>query len=174
MVDLETLGTKSNSIIVSIGAVQFDIETGEIFEKFYTEINPKDCEKVGLKYSQATIDWWLKTNPDEYLKICNRGEPLLVALSYFRGWFGNLNLSPVYVWGNSNRFDLGLLENALNAIGMESFWSFRYELDVRTLVWFHPEIKEAEATVGMEHNALDDCIYQINYCSKIYQLIKKL
>ena len=34
MIDIETMGNMSHSAIVSVGAVRFDLETGEIGEKF--------------------------------------------------------------------------------------------------------------------------------------------
>ena len=39
MIDLETMGNKSYSAIVSIGAVKFDIKTGETGETFYRNVN---------------------------------------------------------------------------------------------------------------------------------------
>jgi hypothetical protein len=51
-------------------------------------------------------------------------------------------------------------------------WDFRKERCVRTLVSFAPEVKEAEPNTGVAHDALADCIFQINYCSKIFNKLK--
>lgn len=178
MIDIETLGSDSFSSVVSIGAVQFDIETGEYGSEFYVEVSPKSCENYGLHVSQSTIDWWNKTNPNELEKIYSRGEDLYVSLLHFKKWFieieiNLLNESGLYVLGNSNRFDLGLLDNALKSTGLSVFWNFRNERDVRTLTWLYPKIRDLEPAAGMSHNALDDCKYQINYCYKIYNKIKR-
>ena len=45
MVDLETLSTKPNAAIVSIGAVFFDPKTGELGDTYYQVI---DIETYGL------------------------------------------------------------------------------------------------------------------------------
>ena len=46
------------------------------------------------------------------------------------------------IWGNSPRFDLGILQDAYRALNMKIPWDFRKERDVRTLVSFIPEIKK--------------------------------
>ena len=39
MVDIETMGNQSNSAIVSIGAVEFNMATGETGKEFYTNVS---------------------------------------------------------------------------------------------------------------------------------------
>jgi DNA polymerase III epsilon subunit-like protein len=55
MVDIETLGTKPSSTILSIGAVFFDIETGELGERFYMNIDPKQDRSI----DPSTVMWWM-------------------------------------------------------------------------------------------------------------------
>ena len=38
MVDIETLGNQSYAAILSIGAIQFNIKTGEIYSTFYDKV----------------------------------------------------------------------------------------------------------------------------------------
>lgn len=173
MIDIETFGTTSFSSVVSIAAVQFDIERGWYGQEFYTEISPESCLAMGLHEDEETIDWWQHTNPGELYNIRKRGIPLELAIVHFDSWFRSRNdVALVKVWGNSNRFDLGLIENIYTVGGASIPWSFKNERDVRTLVSFAPEIKDEEPAVGMAHNALDDCKFQINYCAKIYRKIK--
>ena len=57
MVDIETLGTSSNSVILSIGAVEFDNENlGAEFEVY---IDPESCTDHGLVIDAPTVMWWL-------------------------------------------------------------------------------------------------------------------
>ena len=46
-IDLETLDNKYSSAILSIGAVQFDRESGELGCRFYQEINVDSAVKSG-------------------------------------------------------------------------------------------------------------------------------
>jgi exodeoxyribonuclease VIII len=83
----------------------------------------------------------------------------------------------ICVWGNSNRFDLGLLEPYIKTISEELPWKFRNERDVRTLVSFNPDIKgeviEQARKDGLDlHNPIVDCKLQIEYCHKIYKSLR--
>jgi hypothetical protein len=76
------------------------------------------------------------------------------------------------VWGNSARFDLGILENAFNLCDLKQNWLFYNERDLRTLFNLNPLVREQVVFKGVPHNPIDDCIYQIEYCSKIFNSIK--
>ena len=60
MVDLETFGTEIGSMIVSIGAVKFDLNTGDMGEEFYININAESCSKYGLVADGGAVNFWLE------------------------------------------------------------------------------------------------------------------
>jgi len=64
MVDLETLGRRAGCSILSIGAVAFDAETGNMGPEFYMVIKMASCEKHGLHTDQDTVAWWEKQSPE--------------------------------------------------------------------------------------------------------------
>jgi len=178
MLDLETMGKNSNSAIVSIGAVQFDLETGELGEEFYSGINLKSCLDLGLKINPDTLYWWLTQNERARLAIAKGGPDLDDVLDRFNLFLfdvGEDDCKNVYIWGNSARFDLGIFEDAYIACSTKVRWDFRKERDVRTLVSFLPEIKSSvqSENEGIEHHPIDDCKQQIKYCSEIWQKINK-
>ena len=168
MIDIETMGNMSHSAIVSIGAVRFNLETGKTGETFYMNVDLQSCLDAGLIINADTLMWWLNQSEAARKKIIEKGHPLnkaLISLSAFV-------TKDDQVWGNSARFDLGILSDALNTLGMPIPWDFRKERCVRTLVSFAPEVKSAEPNIGVAHDALADCIFQINYCSKIFNKLK--
>lgn len=172
MLDLETLGTRSNSVIAVIGAVYFDIETGETGEEFYKRIDIDSCREVKLKIERESLDWWLQ-QPDEASKeIFSLGRRVSVQRALKD--FSEFVKPDCFIWGNSSRFDCGILENAYHALSWEIPWEHWNERDVRTLVSLAPEIKENTIRKGTHHNALDDCYHQIKYCFKTYRHIKSL
>ena len=59
MVDLETLGTAPGSVILSIGAVRFDVEKG-LLDEFYVNIDVESSQRLGLTIDGDTVMWWLK------------------------------------------------------------------------------------------------------------------
>ncbi len=93
----------------------------------------------------------------------------------FQKYFNSLkDNKKIKVWGNSNRFDIGILNGWYRkSIGytFNAFWNTWLERDVRTTSCMIPEIKKNMKFVGEKHNAIHDCIHQIKYCHKT---IKKL
>ena len=59
MVDLETFGNEYNAVICSIGAVEFDIETGQTGREFFRKVDIQSGLDKGLSVNGSTIEWWL-------------------------------------------------------------------------------------------------------------------
>lgn len=175
MLDLETMGNKSKSAIVSIGAVEFDIETGRVGRKFYRHIDLQSSINMGLIVNGDTIEWWLKQSDAAREAITNEKDKvsLAQALHDFGGFLIEIGADTVQIWGNGARFDMGILEDAYDAWVVKTPWNFRLERDVRTLVSLAPEIKDNYPSAGIIHNPIHDCLFQIGYCSAIWQHIMK-
>jgi len=172
MLDLETMGNGSNSSIVSIGAVEFDIETGETGREFYQKIGLQSCLDVKLIVNASTIYWWMQQSEKARMELVKGGENIYLVLQAFRVF--TLELGDFQIWGNGARFDIGILEDAYKACAyIETPWNFRNERDVRTLVSFAPKIKEHYPFTGVEHHPIDDCKHQIGYCSAIWNKLNK-
>lgn len=171
MLDIETMGNQSDSAILSIAAVEFDIETGETGDEFYENIDLQSCLNAGLTVNASTIYWWLKQDDHARKSLCNSNPLTLVnALDKFSDFCSKKSY---YVWANSPVFDCAILKNAYDKIGFTIPWKFWNERDVRTLVSFAPDIKNEFVFEGTAHNALDDCKYQIGYCHEIWKHICK-
>jgi len=175
MLDLETMGNGSNSVIVSIGAVEFDINTGETGREFYRKINLKSCIDKGLKFNADTVQWWLMQNERAREMAADpSGSMLEDALYAFHLFLVPLGEKTVKIWGNSVRFDCGILQDAYTACNYPIPWNFRNEMDVRTLVAFAPEVKANFPSVGILHDPIADCIFQIGYCTAIWQKLNNI
>jgi len=176
MLDLETMGKKSKAAIISIGAVEFDINTGETGREFYRKINLQSCFDKGLIANGSTIEWWLMQNESaRKMAADGSGVSLYIALKDFRSFLKLVGEDTVQIWGNGARFDIGILEDAYDACQLSNPWNFRLERDVRTLVSFAPKVKEKAVfnTNGIQHDPIADCKFQIMYCTAIWQHIMK-
>ena len=168
MLDIETMGNESFSSILSIGALEFDINTGKTGNEFYVNVDLQSCVDLGLIINASTVMWWLQQNEQARKDLIERKAlPIREALIEFSK-FCNKDYE---IWGNSARFDCGILQNAYNKAGIPIPWDFRKERCVRTLVSFNPEIKKNFKAVT-EHNAISDCYYQVEYCSAIWNTLK--
>ena len=176
MLDLETMGNKSNSAIISIGAVQFDIESGETGEEFYRRVDLQSSLDIGLVINGSTIYWWLTQGNSAREEVAQGGDHITHVLTDLTEWFNNYCVNGFKLWGNGARFDIGILEDAYVKMGYtEMPWGFRDERDLRTLVAFAPYIKdkvvENNKGKGFLHHPIRDCKLQIMYTSEIWRKI---
>ncbi|MFA5723953.1 MAG: 3'-5' exonuclease [Candidatus Pacearchaeota archaeon] len=169
MIDIETMGNKSQSVICSLAAVEFDILTGQTGRSFYEKSSIQSCLDIGLKVNGDTIEWWLSQVDKARQEISGGGKNITEVLHKFRLFLESLGTENLQIWGNSPRFDLGILEDAYIATKHQIPWNFRLERDLRTLVAFAPEIKRNCQVVGVAHFPIDDCLFQIEYCCAIWK-----
>ena len=74
------------------------------------------------------------------------------------------------IWGNSPRFDQGIIEDGYDACGLPRAWDFRDEMCLRTLNTLRPQHRK-EARKKMErvyHDPVVDCRFQISYLVPIW------
>jgi len=169
MVDLETMGRDSDAVICSIGAVEFDINTGETGKEFFAKVDIQSCLDKGMTVNGPTIEWWLQQNDKARLAVtAGTGKHIAQMLYEFKLFIEELGANDVQIWGNGVSFDVVILTEAHRACNLKEPWNFRNERDVRTLVSFAPVIKEHFPKMGTEHHPIDDCKYQIGYCTSIW------
>lgn len=176
MLDIETAGREPGCAIIQIAAVPFNINTGEISENtFEMSINLDHQIKNGYKFDKGTLAWWHRTNETLFQKLSKSENKYVEVGIEFQKYFNSLkNHNKIRVWGNSNRFDIGILNGWYRrSIGytFNAFWNTWLERDVRTTSCMLPDIKKNMEFIGEQHNAIHDCIHQIKYC---YKTIKKL
>lgn len=168
MVDLETLGTGSNAVIIAIGAVEFDPTTGALGREFYTSVDADSCVKSGMTISASTVMWWMKQSDAARAAVSNGGVPVSAALLLFANWVRSGGGPPV-IWGNGATFDNVILSNAFLSNEEARPWSYSGDRCYRTLKSLFPEIKQE--AVGTAHYALDDAKYQALHAIKLLQRV---
>jgi len=173
MVDLETLDNVATSAIVAIGAVQCDLTTGETGETFYRVVELEGQVEKGLTISAGTLYWWLEQSEQARKEICSPRRITLDQMCIkFNLWLQHLgNPSGLRMWGNGCSFDNAILRHAYRKCNQELGIKFWNDRDVRTLLGFYPKSmfekwKKDNMRVGA-HNAIQDCKYQVAYCSQI-------
>lgn len=170
MIDLETLGKAPFSPILSIGACAFRFDDVPVADTFYQAIDIESCLKLGMKPDADTLKWWLQQDVDArgaaFFDVEQVSLPL--ALDAFTDWLAS---RPMKLWGNSARFDLGLLEAAYKVCGKEVPWEFWNERCYRTVKNL-PGAKAVQLTrFGVHHNALDDAIAQVAHLRDLYRAL---
>jgi hypothetical protein len=155
MIDLETMGTGPDAAIVAIGAVSFDIGTGQIGRKFYAVVDLASSVKSGGQIDADTVLWWLKQSDEARGEFDRIGEGHLNALLRFSEWMQAEDATDkLKVWGNGAAFDNAILAGAYKRENLSPPWKFWNDRCYRTVKALHPSVS-MERT-GTHHNALDD------------------
>ena len=170
MIDLETLGTEPFAPLLSIGACALRLDIPHaIDDMFYVPIQLESCLEVGMRPSGSTIQWWMTHESitqearDAAFSAPN-AVPLATALDSFTDW---LQSRPLKLWGNSARFDLGLLAAAYKVCGKTPPWNHWDERCYRTLKNL-PAAKDIKfVRVGTYHNAVHDAVSQALHLRQI-------
>ncbi|WP_139460725.1 exonuclease, partial [Escherichia coli] len=171
MIDLETMGKNPDAPIISIDAIFFDPQTGDMGPEFSKTI---DLETAGGVIDRDTIKWWLKQSREAQSAIMTDEIPLDDALLQLREFIDeNSGEFFVQVWGNGANFDNTILRRSYERQGIPCPWRYYNDRDVRTIVELGKAIDfDARTAIpfeGERHNALDDARYQAKYVSVIWQ-----
>ncbi len=159
MLDLETMGSGSNSAITAIGAVRFG---DTVTDKFYQVVSLQSSVDAGLSMDVSTVLWWMQQS-DEARSIYyqHTAVPLKEMLMNFIAWIGE----DARVWGCGAAFDNAILSNAYRKTGIRQPWNFWNDMCYRTIKNLNPEV--ALVRVGTHHNAVDDAESQARHLLKI-------
>ena len=143
MVDLETLGTGSNSVVVSVGLVAFNVSTGDIIAELDIGLNLNQQIKTGGVIDGDTLEFHFAQAPDSIQKMAQRKVlDVKEGLDLISNFIKANNLTTL--WGNGATFDNVILRN-LYARHLKvfplGFWTDRdlrtavdiYNIDTRTV-----------------------------------------
>ena len=154
MIDIETLGTKATSVVLSIGAVEFEFGKNELGQEFHRRVSIDSCLDHGLTLDGRTLEWWMDQS-DEAKDVFRRpGDPLSEVLLDFQTAFNFEG----EVWCNGAAFDMPILENAFHAVGLPIPWLYYNVRDYRTVKYLAPREVLTRVRVDpiTKHHALED------------------
>lgn len=167
MVDLETLGTVASAVILSIGAVKFNLETGEIADDgFYASVSIDSNLDFGRRIQEDTLLWWLKQPAAAQQVFHEEKMALPEALELFSDW---VQIDNARMWSNGADFDLPMIAHAYNQVQLAAPWKFWNSRCVRTYKAL-PGAKNVKAgSLGVKHNALSDAYNQAQLVCAIHR-----
>jgi DNA polymerase III epsilon subunit-like protein len=153
MLDIETLGTASNSVILSIGAVAFD--EGGLYDKFYASVAIDSCIDAGLHINGSTLAWWMRQSDTARQVFSETGLPLATVLQTLATSF---DWSDTEVWCNGLSFDIPILDTAYRACKLATPWAYYNTRDYRTVIKSLDKgvLQSLRVEPTVKHNALAD------------------
>lgn len=169
MVDNETLATTADAVILSIGAVKFDLATGKISDDaFYRSISLESNLLLRRRISEDTLIWWLKQDAAAQAVFHEQKETLETALIEFSDWLGNDKMS---MWSNGADFDLPMLAHAYTDLQIEVPWKFWNNRCFRTYKNLPGAKNIRVEPTGVKHNALSDAYQQAQTVCEIHKAL---
>jgi exodeoxyribonuclease VIII len=162
MVDIETLDSSNDALILSIGAKEFDPELDlagwQGRELYVVAKQDLQVSKWKRTTSEATKKWWSEQSEEARKVLADPSAVMLdTALGAFAEWLAGQH---VQVWGYGSTFDNVILRSAYRAVGMPCPWGHREDMCYRTLASIVRGMLEVPERTGTHHNALDDARYQ--------------
>jgi DNA polymerase III epsilon subunit-like protein len=167
MIDNETLGTTADAVIISIGAVKFDLETGEISdEAFYRSISIDSNLEFKRRISEDTLIWWFKQDAAAQGVFHEPKEHLADVLVELSDWVGAGDHT---IWSNGADFDIPMIAHAYTQCGVEIPWKFYNSRCYRTYKNLPGAKNIRVPATGVKHNALSDAYQQAQTVCEIHK-----
>lgn len=161
MIDIESLATQPDAVILSIAAVKFDPfddyqEKGVDFQDLPTLNLLVDVDSQPNRVvSDSTLSWWGQQDPAVQERVFNTNGRLSFeqALGQLHKFIWN---SGGRVWAQGTHFDISILEHAYRSLDQPYPWQYWQARDSRTLLDL-VKVDLPNAT----HDAVADCHRQI-------------
>ncbi len=170
MIDLETLGTKPYSIVLSLGAAAFDEEGVQTV--FYRTLDIQAQVKMGLSLEASTFQWWMSQSEEAREDLFAKPMAPYLALQEFSGWCALFGDDCLF-WSHGASFDIPLLSALYDVCSLPEPWKFRNVRDTRTLFGLLGlSMGDFKTPAGVKHNALADATFQAEEVRKALRSIR--
>lgn len=180
-IDIETLGFIAGMHpMISLGAVAFDINTGEEFGTFHMNLNSL---VAGMYPDKDTEEWW-KQFPEQYKEATINPKSVSEVVGTFWGWVNAIALGKKMVFAYwRSEFDGSFIRYYLERyLGLGNDKKMYSSMDIKTMaaLALGKDISDLhssdfpETWVGANnhtHNALEDAQQQKIICVNSFKLI---
>lgn len=182
VLDLETLGVESTSVVLSIGMVYCDPELlSEDNTEAYNQLLKESClikfnakeqsaSTTNRTISKATLDWWQKQGEIPRMQAMTPTPEDMNAvegLTKLRKWFNSYKDAkklPIWVRGS---LDQPTFESLCRSFDVEPFVMYNCYRDVRTAIDLiydegkggYVEIPDFDSDIVIKHNPVHDSAY---------------
>lgn len=180
MIDLEFLSLKANGIIMSLGAVAWDIHVPEFKPIRTLDLYPSidDQLSLGGGVSGDTLMWWLQASQAARTALASgqiyKRNSLEHFLDFFTSWIYSLDDAPVAprFWSHGAACDIALLKYWYDALNKPVPWHYRRIRDTRTLYEAGGYETQPIPADVVAHDALADAKFQAESVHKAWRLVR--
>jgi hypothetical protein len=167
MIDIETLGTEPDSVVLSVGAVKFDPFTlTDPHAKTLWRPEIDEQSNAGRSVLDDTLQWWAKQ--DQAIQDEAFSEDGRIKLSVFMAELNKYLVGVDKIWCQGPQFDMVILEDMFKQFEHHRNWQFWQVMDCRTIFNMMP-VDPRKAIQQNLHSADNDAYYQAVCVQGVYQ-----
>lgn len=170
MLDLETMGFRTSSVILTFGAVKFDPwKDTEPKDAFYHRLEVDRQFEIGRTMDESTMEWWGQQAEDVREEAF--GEADRTRLEDFVKELNRYLVGVDEIWAHGTTFDIVMVESLYRDLQMPTPWSYGKVRDSRTVFGLFGDPRDKNA--NQAHNALADAWYQATAVQKVLVPFRK-
>ena len=163
--DIETLGTNSDAVVLSIGACT--VTPDGVQKVFYSRVNIQQQIDLGRTITESTLRFWFEQDRSVQQSTFGVGDgpSIREVVGKFYAWLKSHEFPPVYCKGP--QFDAAILDSLADSAKVERSVHYRKWRDIRTLeeiiTWAGHEALLIDTKGRVEsgyHDALADAVAQ--------------
>ena len=173
MIDIESLDTSPDCVILTIGAVLFDPKGQGIIDRLELRPTVEDqTEKFNRSINEDTLRWWSEQSPEALEEaLGDRGRvPFAECMETLYKWCWKYNNG--HVWSNGASFDIVAMESAWRNLGQLPPWNFWNIRDTRT-IYDICSVKLKDGGHTTSHKAVEDAERQAIVVQQAYVKLMK-
>lgn len=169
MLDLETLATSPDAVVLSLGAVAFSTRDGVAPVQFYAVTRLDEQSERSI--DPDTVSWWMRQaqeNPGATDVFEGPREPVDIALQRLTTYMNTFLTPDGGVWANGPDFDCVITKSLFTDLRMPVPWRHTQHRCFRTLRAMAKQLGITDAHLNITpnqqmHNALADADWQARY-----------
>jgi hypothetical protein len=159
MIDIETLATDSDALVLSIALVKFTEQ--EIISELTLYPSLWEQEQRGRKISMETLLWWMKSIPQLQEAIDPEKPRKSLSFCYNQIAFFLCDAkNERQIWAKAPSFDLRIVSSLLT--GAPRLWTYQEEQDVRTAELKLKQLNLPITRSTVPHSPIHDALAQVD------------
>lgn len=158
MIDIETLGTEPDCVVLSVGAVKFDpYNSAEPSKRMLWKPSADEQMTAGRSVLESTLEWWAKQ--PKHIQDEAFTEDGRISLAHFMGDLNKYLVGVDKIWCQGPQFDMVILEDLFKQFEHHRGWAFWQIMDCRTIFNMMPADPRKAIQQDL-HSADADAYYQ--------------
>lgn len=169
MIDLETLSTTSEAVVMQIGICRFDLlNPAKKLKTMKWDLDWYSQMDLNRVIDQSTVVWWSKQSDEARASVFkDGGEDVEKALSELTHFLG-----PSILWANPSNFDISILASLYRSFDLKVPWFHRDVVCLRSICTAAGYDRKNGPRSELPHDAESDAAVQARQAQEAWALLR--